>query len=309
MEAVKNSAEQFREAQSRARIKQKAPSGRMAAIPSWARAAMLGGMMSQGLNEEPTMPSPLGMSAAMEAEQDLSTTERFHAEQNRTAISQQSLGLNPAVERLAANNNISAEVYQQATAKPRTLTQQMRGATTMAQLQGLNQQYLAMNQELTESGLNEEQLKVLDDGRRWVWRGIVDGLPLIDDFLLGADFGIGTTVAGGVDAYQWVSGMGNFESHIESNLKFFAPPPKQISTPEKAGIFRTVMHWGVDVLGSFLLWFVQIGWMIALGITFFIIILVGSYCAYNTVFSLTNPVCLDLASGVINVIKAAIISN
>lgn len=251
------------------------------------------------------LEEPIGTNRAIMAEQETSTAERLHAEQTRAALSQQSIGLSPAVNYLAASGGIDSAIYRQATAQADTLAQQMRAAKSMVELQLLNRQYQALNRGLTESGLTELQTKAINEGRRWLWRTIVDGAPLVDDFLFGADFGVGTTIGASIDGYQWLSGMANIEERIESRGKLLLPPPRTMQPPKDTGFVTHMMHWW-DVLASALIWVVQIGMVLVLGLSNFIMMGVGSYCAIDVAFSLNESICIEMAGGLVNIIRAAI---
>ncbi len=208
--------------------------------------------------------------------------EQLNTNRARTAGATNTLGFDVNVRRLSESGNISASAMEDANARIADLSERARAATTLAELQQIRLDYEALNRELTENALDDVQSKAMEELRAWIWRGISNGGPALDDALGGATFGAGTVAADMVKGWQFMYGRfirGNPEPVRFRSL--FIPPPLR-TTPEinnagARGIYQGVMFWW-DMLTTVLLFFVQNGFVILIGATLAILIGMTAYC-------------------------------
>lgn len=203
-------------------------------------------------------PSPAGSEAE----------ERERLDHNRAQASAQksSLGFDPNVQRLADGGNIPDTRMEEASNRVSDITQRLRQATTLAQIQALRLEYMQLNDQLAKEGMDDQQQKMIDEARGWWARLIVDGGPLIDDALGGMDFGIGTILADTINGWQFLYGrVLRGDPEPDRLRKFFIPPPLRTTPatndPQGLSLYkRAMVLW--DTIVTVLLWFAQNGFIL-----------------------------------------------
>ena len=238
---------------------------------------------------------------SQEYHQSLSKQNRLNADRARAATEQQTLSPDPAVARLMQNGNINPEQYDAATAQMNAIAEQIKGATTLAEAQAIFSRYETINRNLVESGLTDEQRKKIDQMRDVFWQSVVTTAPLLDDFLGGSDFGVGTFVADFVSLIQWAKGLKYAASQEPASMfAFLTPTPLRFSKKDgDSGIGEILWRRGKQ-LWQALLWGVQNGWVIMIGGALIFLICTIGYCVPLGVLAYTDPVCrpfIELLSG------------
>ena len=308
MEAQGNVISTLKENQAKSRkMKQVKQQGLLSRIPGrLAKNAFLAAsLLSSGPRSEEQTPNTSWQReiAAEQAEQsEAEQREALNATRAEAASKQSTIGFDTNVQRLADAGNIPDARMEEASARVADMTQQMREATTQAQVQALRLEYRQLQNELTEEGLEDQQQKLMDEARATMSRLIVDGGPLMDDALGGLDFGIGTMAADTVSGWQLLYGRslrGNPEP--DRLRKFFIPPPIRTipaeNDPQGLSIYKRAMVWW-DMTTTALLWFGQNGLIITI-VLFNIIVLYLFYTCWlgpeSIVRSGTDSVCIQFA--------------
>ncbi len=299
-----NVKERLSEERAKARRKQQETSGGiLGRIPQrLARnIALAVSLAASGPTEESS--TPFSARERISEQSDAQRVEQLNADRAQAASQKSSLGFDLNVERLSEAGNLNQQRMDEASARVADLTQRMREATTLAEIQSLRLDYLALNRELTEEGLENQVDKLKDEARTWMWRLAADSGPAIDACTFGTDFGVFTVASDTVVTFQFVYGSalgGREEPSYLHNM--FVPSPTRVkpadNDPDARSIKKVVMKWW-DIMVFVLNY---IGWtplIITLGIVAVIIIYVGLMCLNpaNAVAALQDQICQVVASG------------
>lgn len=253
--------------------------------------------MPAAVRQNDTAPQPIGLERALNEEESLSAKERLNAERARAQTSQASLGPDPSVTRFAENGNIDDATYQNSLNEMQQLTQQMRTTQTLAQAQGIAARYRALNDNLIESALSDEQRKGLNEFRNQIWRSIRNGGPLIDDLCGGWDVGFFTFLSDAIGVWQFAKGVKYRGS--EEPLNFMAlltPPPYdlKVTTSEGGKLIRRILFWAFDIVGFIWSWG-QTGLVVGLIAFSAIFLTLFTECTTSTITATFDPMCQSLA--------------
>ena len=195
---------------------------------------------------------PIGTDAAAVRENELSSGERFQAEQARrmadSSAQQDTLGLQLLVDQ----GVLSQAAFEQATAEAQQALKQLRAAATIQQALQARSNFNKVRDKIGGIELSEKQRKDFDEYREMLWREVRVGGPIVDDFAMGWTLGLGTLLSYVIWIWQALKGF-KYRNNPEplTVIALLSPPPMPLSVVGKGTLqmLKMIFTKLIDALG------------------------------------------------------------